>query len=68
VTDPGPHAPTSRGLPSDVIDLVPLLANVLVHHPRAEGFTAGTGRPEDGTELRPIRRVLDAIAALDDRP
>lgn len=68
VTDPGPHAAMVRRLPSDVSELVPLLGNVLVHHSRVEGFVAGTGRPDDGTELRPLRRVLDAVAALDDRP
>jgi hypothetical protein len=68
VTHPGPHAELLRALPTDPAELVPLLQNVLVHHSRAEGFTAGAGGPDDGTELRPVRALLDRITALDGRP
>ncbi|MDN4614109.1 transglutaminase-like domain-containing protein [Leifsonia sp. F6_8S_P_1B] len=68
VTDPGPYAGLLQSLPVDVEELVPLIGNVLVHHSRAEGFVAGAGRADDGTELRPIRHVLAAIAALEDGP
>jgi hypothetical protein len=68
VTHPGPHAALLRAFPTDPVELVPVLQNVLVHHSRVEGFTAGTGRPDDGTELRPVRALLDRITALDDRP
>jgi hypothetical protein len=68
VTRPGPHADLLRALPADPAALVPLLQNVLVHHSRVEGFAAGTGRPDDGTEVRPVRALLDRIATLDDRP
>ena len=68
VTSPGPHAALLRALPDDPHDLVPLLQNVLVHHSRVDGFAAGTGRPDDGTEVRPVRALLDRIDALDDRP
>jgi hypothetical protein len=67
VTHPGPHAALLRALPCDPHDLVPLLQNVLVHHSRVEGFVAGTGRPDDGTEVRPVRALLDRLNALDDR-
>ncbi len=66
VSDPGPHAALLRSLPSEVAELVPLVGNVLVHHSRVKGFAAGTGRLDDGTELRPVRKVLDAVVALDD--
>lgn len=66
VTDPGPHAALLRSLPSDVAELVPIVGNVLVHHVRVGGFAAGTGRPDDGTELRPVRKLLDAVVALDE--
>ncbi len=68
VTRPGPHADLLRALPTEPAELVPLLQNVLVHHTRAEGFTPGAGRPDDGTEVRPVRALLDRITALDDRP
>ncbi len=38
---------------------------LLVHHSRVPHFAAGSGRPDDGTELRPLRAVLDAVTALD---
>ncbi len=68
VTRPGPHAALLRSLPAEPAELVPMLQNVLVHHSKVEGFTAGTGRPDDGTEVRPVRALLDRIVALDDRP
>ena len=68
VTRPGAHAELLRSLPTGPRQLVPLLQAVLVHHTRVEGFAAGTGRRDDGTELRPVRALLDRITALDDRP
>ncbi len=68
VSRPGEHATLLRALPADPRRLVPHLRNVLGHHTRAEGFAAGTGRADDGTELRPVRSLLDRITAVDDRP
>lgn len=66
VTDPGKRLDLFRGLPGEVSDLVALLGNVLIHPSRAQGFRPGDR--QDGTELRPVEKVLDAISALDDRP
>jgi len=68
VTRPGRWAALVRDLPRAVEELVPLVRSVLVHHTRVPGFTAGSDRCDDGTELRPVQAVLDAVAALDPAP
>ena len=65
VSRPGPWAQTLRRLPRTAEALVPLVQAVLVHHSRVPDFAAGSGLRDDGTELRTLRALLDAVATLD---
>lgn len=62
-----PGSSVLAGLPSEVPALVGIVQRLLVHHSRVDGFRADAG-VRDGTELRPLVRILDALRALDRAP
>jgi hypothetical protein len=62
-----PGSAALEGLPHGLEELVAVVQGLLVHHSRVPGFRPGADAT-DGTELRPLARILAAIETLDRRP